>query len=201
PGDPGPAVRAGVTTGGNPGNATTAAQALANFEAAIGGPKNTAASPQPNGFRTITWDGVKVDGTDSAAGPNSTVVITPGHTVGIPLNRFQGSGVFFGAIYAVSNDGFTDVNPDVTGLFPAFSKPNTFAMFNDNGIDFTFIDPSSPFTGPVSSASRGFGAIFLNVQQPGTTITYFHGNTVIDTLDVPTNSTPGAAVFAGELFN
>src|SRR5262249_19108595 len=39
------------------------------------------------------------------------------------------------------------------------------------------------------------------VQQPGTTITYFHGDTVIDTLNVPTNPTPGAAVFAGELFS
>jgi hypothetical protein len=200
-GDPVPVGPGTIFTGGNEGNTTTAAQAEANFKTAIGGTKNTTPAPQNGGFRVITWDGVKVDGTDSAAGPNSTVVITPGHTVGIPLNRFQGSGVFFGAVYAVSNDGFTDVNPSVTGLFPAFSTPNTFAMFNDNGIDFTFIDPSSPFTGPVSSASRGFGAIFLNVQQPGTTITYFHGNTVIDTLNVPTNATPGAAVFAGELFN
>lgn len=200
-GDPVPVGPGTPFFGGNQGNSTTAAQALANFEAAIGGAKNTAPAPQNGGFRVITWDGVKVDGTDSAAGANSTVVITPGHTVGIPLNRFQGSGVFFGAVYAVSNDGFTDVNPNVTGLFPAFSQPNTFAMFNDNGIDFTFTAAASPFTGPVSAASRGFGAIFLNVQQPGTTIQYFHGSTLIDTLNVPTNSTAGAAVFAGELFN
>jgi hypothetical protein len=204
PGDPVKAVSAGVTTGGNTGNATTAAQALAKFEAAIGGPKNTAASPQPNGFRTITWDGVKVDGTDSAAGPNSTTVITQGHTVGIPLDRFQGQGVFFGAVYAVSNDGFVDVNPNVGApnppLFPAFSTPNTFAMFNDNGIDFKFVAPSATNTALASAASRGFGSIFLNVQQPGTTIQYFHGSTLLDTVNVPTNATPGAAVFAGELF-
>src|SRR5579871_2987993 len=187
--------------GGNQGNSTSTASAVANFEAAIGGSKNTAASPQNGGFRVINWDGVKVDGTDSVAGPNSTTVITPGHTVGIPLNRFQGAGVFFGAVYAVSNDGFTDVNPNASGLFPAFSSPNTFAMFNDNGIDFTFVAASSPFTAPVSAASRGFGGVFLNVQQPGTTIQYFHDNTLIDTLNVPTSSTPGTQVFAGELFN
>lgn len=198
-GDPVPVGPGTQFFGGNQGNSTTAAQAEANFEAAIGGTKNTAAAPQNGGFRVINWDGVKVDGTDNVAGP--TTVITLGHMVGIPLNRFQGNGVFFGAIYAVSNDGFVDVNPNVTGLFPAFSTPNTFAMFNDNGIDFTFIAPSSPSTGPVSAASRGFGAIFLNVQQPGTTITYFHGSTVIDTLNVPTNPTAGSAVFAGELFN
>ncbi len=200
-GDPVPVGSGTVFTGGNEGNSTTAAQAVASFEAAIGGVKNTAAAPQKGGFRVINWDAVKVDGTDSVAGPNSTTIITPGHTVGIPLNRFQGNGVFFGAVYAVSNDGFADVNPSVTGLFPAFSPLNTFAMFNDNGIDFTYIAPSSPFTGPVSATSRGFGAVFLNVQQPGTTITYLHGSTVIDTLNVPTNATPGAAVFAGELFN
>jgi hypothetical protein len=200
PGDPVTPVSAGVITGGNTGNVTTAAQGLANFEAAIGGVKNTAPSPQNGGFRTITWDAVKVDGTDSVAGPHSTTVITPGHTVGIPLNRFQGQGVFFGAVYAVSNDGFVDVNPNVSGLFPAFSTPNTFAMFNDNGIDFKFVQASTPNTAPVNAASRGFGAIFLNVQQPGTTITYLNGNKVLDTLNVPTNASAGAAIFAGELF-
>jgi hypothetical protein len=201
-GDPVPVSPGQQFTGVGNGTNNAAVQAAVNaFETAIGGVKNTAAAPQNGGFRVITWDGVKTDGTDNAAGPNSTTVITPGHTVGISLNRFQGSGVFFGAEYAVSNDGFTDVNPDVNGLFPAFSPPSTFAMFNDNGIDFTFVNASSPSTAPVSAASRGFGAVFLNVQQPGTTIQFFHGNTLIDTLDVPTSPTAGDAVFAGELFN
>ncbi len=208
PGDPVPIGPGTPFFGGDQGNATDAATALGNFEKAIGGSKNTAPSPQNGGFRVITWDGVKLDGTDNAAGPNSTVVIDPGKTVGISLNRFQGQGVFFEAIYAVSKDegsgSFVDVNPSVGApnpiLFPAFSTPNTFAMFNSNDIDFSFVPASSPFTTPASAASQGFGAIFLNVQQPGTTIQYFHGNTLIDTLAVPTNSTPGAAVFAGELF-
>jgi hypothetical protein len=204
PGNPITAGSPTQFTGGDAGNATSASAALANFKAAIGGSKNTVAAPQTSGFRAINWDAVKVDGTDAVAGANSTVVITPGHTVGIPLNRFQGQGVYFGAIYAVTNDGFVDTNPNVGSpnpvLFPAFSAPNTFAMFNDNGIDFKFVAPASPFTPPVSAVSRGFGAIFLNVQQPGTTIQYFHGSTVLGTLNVPTNPTAGAAVFAGELF-
>jgi hypothetical protein len=201
-GDPVPVGPGQQFTGVGNGTNNGAVQAALNaFETTIGGVKNTAAAPQNGGFRVITWDGVKTDGTDNAAGPNSTTVITPGHTVGIPLNRFQGSGAFFGAIYAVSNDGFVDVNSHVNGLFPAFSSPSTFAMFNDNGIDFTFVAPSSPSTEPVSAASRGFGAVFLNVQQPGTTIQFFHGNTLIDTLDVPVSATPGSAVFAGELFH
>jgi hypothetical protein len=202
-GDPVPVGPGAVTVGGNTGNITTAAAALANFEAGIGGVKNTAAAPQNGGFRVINWDGVKTDGTDAAAGPNSTTVITP-KTVGIPLDRFQGQGVFFGAVYAVSSDGFVDVNPTVgapnPALFPAFSSPNTFAMFNDNGIDFKFVAPSATNTALVSAASRGFGSIFLNVEQPGTTIQYFHNSTLIDTLNVPVGG-QGAAVFAGELFS
>lgn len=192
-------------TAGTPTVFTGGMTALTSFEAAVGGSKNVAAAPQASGFRTITWDGVKVDGTDAVSGANSTVVITPGHTVGIPLNRFQNQGLFFGAIYAVTNDGFVGVNPSVGSpnpvLFPAFSPSNTFAMFNDNGIDFKFVAPAGPFSPPVSAVSRGFGAVFLNVQQPGTTIQYFHGSTVLDTLNVPTSNLLGTAVFAGELFN
>jgi hypothetical protein len=206
---PGNPVTKGTTTtffGGDAGDATSATQAELNFRTAIGGVKNTAPAPQTGGFRVINWDGVKTDGSDNVAGPNSTVVIPPigggaTKTVGIPLDRFQGQGVFFGAVYAVSSDGFVDVNPSVTGLFPAFTTPNTFAMFNDNGIDFKFITPSPTSSALVPAESSGFGAIFLNVQQPGTTIQYFHGSTLLDTLNVPANPTPGAAVFAGELFS
>ena len=106
------------------------------------GSKNTAAAPQTGGFRVINWDGVKLDGTDFGGGSNTTV-INMGKTVGIPLNRFQVQGTFFEEVYAVSSDGFTDVNPNVTGLFPAFSPSNTFAMFNDNTIDQSFVLPSA----------------------------------------------------------
>jgi hypothetical protein len=188
-------------TGGNMGNATTAAGGLANFEAAIGGANNAGGPATTTGFRTINWDGVKTDGTDFGGGANTTVIV-PGHTVGIPLNRFQSRGVEFGAIYAVSNDGFVDVNPNAAGMFPPFSPPSTFAMFNDNGIDFKFVVPSGPTpnTTLVSAASRGFGAIFINVELPGTTIQLFNGSTSLGTFNVPVGG-KGQAVFLGELYN
>ena len=37
-------------------------------------------------------------------------------------------------------------------------------MFNDNGIDLSFVLPSGANTSPVDAASRGFGAIFENVR-------------------------------------
>jgi hypothetical protein len=185
----------------------TAASALQSFEAAIGGVNNKATpAPQGSGFRTINWDGVKTDGSDAAAGPNSTVVIGS-KTVGIPLDRFQTNGVFFGAVYAVSGDGFTQVNPSVgpttttpNGLFTPFSTPNTFAMFNDNGIDFKFVVPSPDNSTIVSAATRGFGAIFINVELPNTTtIQYFNGNNLLDTESAPVGG-KGNAVFVGALF-
>jgi hypothetical protein len=188
-----PAPFGGVGTAG-------ATAALKSFEAAVGGVDHGATSqPLTGGFRTINWDAVKLDGTDSGGGPN-TVVISSGSTVGIPLDRFQTRGVYFDAIYAVSGDGFATVNPNVAGLFPAFSPKNTFAMFNDNTIDFHFVGPSPSNSTVVPAASRGFGAIFLNVRQPDTTsIEYFHGSTSLGKFFVQPGAA-GQAEFLGELF-
>jgi hypothetical protein len=188
-------------TGGNTGNSTSAAAGLANFEAAIGGVNNAGGPATSSGFRTINWDGVKTDGTDFGGGANTTVIVS-GHTVAIPLNRFQSRGVFFSAIYAVSNDGFADVNPSVGSLLPAFSKPSTFAMFNENDIDFKFVVPSgtTPNSTLVSAASRGFGVIFINVELPGTTMELFNGTTSLGVFNVPVGG-KSQPVFLGELFN
>ena len=177
------------------GNALTALQ---NFEAAVGGVKNTAAKPQADGFRVITWDGVKTDGTEAG-----TIVIN-GTNVGIPINRFQTQGSLFETVYAVSGDGFKSTNASVNAaspdLFPAFSPNNTFAMFNDNGIEFSFVLPSTTATTPLPAASRGFGAIFRNVTVANTTgIEYFSGSTLLGTFFVPVG-TQGQAEFLGVLF-
>jgi hypothetical protein len=191
-----PASFSGVNTVANPNGAATALQA---FETAIGGVNNGATPPpQATGFRTINWDGVKLDGTDFGG---DTTVINPGNTVGIPINRFQERGVQFEQVYAVSGDGFTDVNPNVAGLFPAFSPKNTFAMFNENSIGLSFVLPSLHTTTPVSAGTRGFGAIFLNVTTDNTSsIEFFNGDTSLGKFFVP-KSTTGQAEFLGELFS
>jgi hypothetical protein len=188
----------GVGTGTGAG---TASAALASFETAIGGANNgNTAQPLTGGFRDINWDGVALDGTDFGGGANTTV-ISKGSTVGIPLNRFQTRGVYFGAVYAVSNDGFATVNPNAAGLFPAFTPKNTFVMFNDNGIDFKFVVPSATGTDVVSAASRGFGAIFLNVETAtSASIEYFNGNTSLGKFFAPVG-TQGQPEFLGELFS
>jgi hypothetical protein len=192
------------------GGTNTAGQALDQlhaFETAIGGTKNTLAAPQATGFRVINWDGVKLDGTDFGGGAN-TIVINAGKSVAIPLNRFQTLGTFFQEVYIVSGDGFTDVNPNVAGLFPAFSPSNTFAMSNDNGIDQSFVLPSAAGTNPGLAATRGFGAIFINNQTTTingnqvdpSSIEYFHGAESLGRFPVPTGN-PGEAEFLGVLFS
>jgi hypothetical protein len=185
--------------------------ALQQFEATIGGANNggnAPAAPLTSGFRDINWDGVALNGTDFGGPPNTTV-IDSGKTAAIPLDRFQERGVFFGAVYSVSSDtqtggSFADVNPGAAGLFSSFSPHNTFAMFNDNGIDFKFVLPSAHTTDLVPAASRGFGAIFINNQAlpsgDSSTIEYFHGSTSLGKFAVPAGA-KGQAEFLGVLFN
>jgi hypothetical protein len=175
-----------------------ALSALSVFEAAIGGAKNTAASPQSGGFRTITWDGVALDGTDFGG---ETVVIVPNETVGIPVERFAAQGVVFEEVYAVAGDGFVSVNPNVAGRFPAFSPTKTFAMFNDNSIGLRFALAAPPTTTPAPAAARGFGAIFRNVRVLNTTsIEYFNGAVSLGKFFVPT-SAAGDPEFLGVLYS
>jgi hypothetical protein len=200
PGDPvgplTPQLFSGVGGTDTSGGALTAEQSI---ETAIGGTKNTAPAPQNGGSRTIVWDAVKLDGTDFGGGSNTTV-IDANKTVGIPLNRFQAQGVFFQEVYAVSGDGFADVNRNVAGLFPAFTPQNVFAMFNENSIDFDFVVPSAAGVAPALGASRGFGAIFLNSEiANASSIELFHGPELIDTVFVPVG-TPGQAEFLGVLY-
>jgi hypothetical protein len=192
-------------TPGNPtpfsGVGTAAATtAFSGFKTAIGGADNAAGAAASTGFRTINWDAVKLDGTDF--GGNS-MVISPGSTVGIPRNRFQSRGALFDEIYSVSGDGFTTVNPNAAGLFPAFSPKNTFAPFNQNTIDLSFVVATgAAANGPlVPAASAGFGAIFLNVENANTTsIEYFHGGVSLGTFFVPVGA-KGQTEFLGELFS
>jgi uncharacterized protein (TIGR03118 family) len=186
--------------------AGTANAALQAFEAGIGGVNNGAAPPpQATGFRAINWDGVALDGTDFGG---DTTVIDPNHVVGIPTNRFQERGINFDAVYAVSGPAsasdsstFSTVNPSVLNLFNAFSPTKTFAMFNDKTIDFSFSLASAHTTTPVPAESRGFGAIFKNVEIANTTsIEYFHNGTSLGKFFVPVGSV-GQAEFFGELFN
>jgi hypothetical protein len=200
---PGKPVNPGVPSTfsgvGGTGASGGAHNALSAFEAAIGGVNNGGtASPQAGGFRTINWDAVALDGTDF--GGDGTV-IAAGTTVGIPVNRFESRGVFFEEVYAVSGDGFLGVNPAASGLFPAFSPSNTFAMFNGNTIGLRFVPAAAPDAAPGVAATQGFGAVFRNVRTANTTsIEYFNGVTSLGKFFAPTSVTSGDPEFLGVLY-
>ena len=183
------------------GNALTALQ---GFETAVGGKNNGAtASPQSTGYRTINWDDVKLDGTDFGG---ATTTIKANSTVALPANRYQENAAQLTTNVAVSVDSgsgsFTDVNATATGLFPAFSPKNTVAAFNSTTIGVSFVLASSHTTTPTAAATKGFGAIFLNVELANTTsIEYFNGGTSLGKFFVPASTTKGAAAFLGELFS
>lgn len=150
---------------------TDATSALAAFRTSIGGADNsTVAGPQASGRREINWDAVKLDGTDFN---NVTTPIVANKITGIPVNRFQARGARFDTVLAVANDGFVSANTAVADQFPAFSLANTFASFNSNkyAVDFVLAGTTTP------AATRGFGAIFLDVEQANTSsIEYFNGS-------------------------
>jgi hypothetical protein len=149
-----------------PGSASSAFDAM---KAAIGGVRNTSPTPQNGGFRIINWDAVRLDGTD--ANP-ATRVLVPNHIVGIPTNRFQGAGVQFEEEYAVGDNGFANANSgvDYGGQNPFFSPTKTFVMFDDdNRFDDRLIEMRFTFAGTQNQAgTRGFGAIFQDVEKAGT---------------------------------
>jgi hypothetical protein len=180
-----------IFSGTGPGAQT----ALADFQ--------TASGPTP---RRIGWDGVRLDGTDINP---ATQVLVPNTTVAIPENRFQGVGAIFAEPYAVAGDGFASVNPFSTGQFPAFSPANTFVMFDTDpgSFDDQFIEQSFVLAGTSTAAgTRGFGAIFLDVEQAGSSaIEYFGrdkgGNRVsLGRYDVPVAGNAGPS-FLGVLFD
>src|SRR5262245_1220553 len=176
--------------------ATTAMDA---FRTAIGGANNGgAATPQTGGRREVNWDGVRLDGTDFN---NNTTLIIANKITGIPVNRFQGRGLLYGEVLAVSNDGFVSANSSVADQFPAFSTANTFASFNSNKYEVKFALASDPATTPIPAATRGFGVIFLDVEQANTSsIEYYNGSVSLGKFFV-TPGASGQAQFLGVLFN
>ena len=129
-------------------------------------------------------------------------------TVIIPVNRFQGQGTLFADPYAVSGDGFASVNGASAGQFSAFSPKNKFVMQDatKGQFDDRFIGESFTIPGTTTGAgTRGFGAIFLDVEGAGSSIEYFGRNAKGDQVSLGTFAVPigatGEAQFLGVLFD
>jgi hypothetical protein len=192
-GTPLPAITGTGTTG------TT--NALAAFEAAVGGRDNGAtAGEQAGGFRHLNWDPFAVDGSDPASR-----TIESGHVVGLgsgrlepwgiepgqgPLGTTQSQGI------AVASDGFTSANPNVAGDFAPFSPPNVWAPYNANTAEFQIVAPAAPGSIPAPAQTQGFGVVLLNVTTSDSTVAYYNGDILLASVSAPV----GARSFVGVLF-
>jgi hypothetical protein len=138
------------------------------YRAALGDPLNgNAAGPRGAGRREINWDGggpPVIDGTPAAT----------------PFTVFQNSR---GATFTTPGTGLTQaaatggslsldlINPTYGGLFAPFSPNRLFTPLDSTITDAAFSIPGSG--GTVPAGVTGFGAIFSDVDLPGTTIEYF----------------------------
>ena len=137
------------------------------FRAAIGGGVVAGANGSFGGVRReINWDGVP----DAFSAPNN-----------FPANFFNvnsprgvvystpGTGFQVSANGAVGPIDFGNINPTYTADFAAFSAQRLFTALGSNISDVSFFVPGTT-TPAVTSA---FGAIFTDVDLPGSTIEYF----------------------------
>lgn len=172
-----------------------------NFRAALGDPNNgNAPGPLAGGRREINWDG---GGSDATTPP-----VTP--FVGFLNNR--------GAVFTTPGTGLTQAppsggptnglvgltgNPTYGTTFGTFSPLRLFTPIASNITDVTFFIPGT--AGGTPAVVKGFGAVFTDVDLPGTTrIEYFDkdGNLLHPAFVVLPGLVPNASLsFLGVLFD
>lgn len=133
------------------------------------------------GRREINWDGVP----DGSSAPNLFAGdffngANPGRARGVVFST-PGSGL---AVSADSDNptatprDFANINPSYEQTFEAFTAQRMFAALDSNVIDVNFFIAGSP----VPAATRGFGAVFCDVDlDNSTSIEYFDifGNSLL----------------------
>jgi hypothetical protein len=147
-----------------------------------------------SGRREINWDGVP----DAFAAPNNlppdffnynsprgAVFNTPGRAVQVSANA------------GVAPIEFDNLNPTYSSLFRTFSPQRLFTAVGSNKVSVRFFVPGS--TTPATT--RGFGAVFTDVDRRGTKIAYYdaHGRRLAK-FDVPVSPGNETLSFLGVRF-
>ena len=167
------------------------------FRSDLGGTNNgVGGGPFGSGFRAINWDGVP---DNVAAGnplppaffnstsPRGVTFATAGTGFQVSANAASGVPVRFG-----------NIDPSYSTTFQAFSQERLFTALGSTVVDVNFFLPSSPTT---PAFTRGFGAVFGDVDQSdSTSISFFDANnSELYTLFVPPAN--GGFSFAGVTFD
>jgi hypothetical protein len=114
----------------------------------------------------INWDGVP----DNLAAPNLLPAdffntIAPR---GVVFST-RGTGFQVSANAGVGPIEFDNINPTYSRLFTTFSPQRLFTALGSNIMEVHFFVPGTS----TAATTSGFGAVFTDVDRPGTTIEYF----------------------------
>lgn len=133
---------------------------VAEYRVALGGQNNGNDGPHADGRREINWDGGNPN--------NQATTISP--------NPFAGFQVTRGALFTTPDGtGFVQAppsglasgsvfnNPSYATIFAAFSPSRLFSPIGSNVTDIDFFVPGG---GNVAATTRGFAAVFTDVDQP-----------------------------------
>jgi hypothetical protein len=120
------------------------------------------------GRREINWDAVPDMFSDPNLLPNNFFNVNSprGAVFSTP-----GTGVAVSANAGVAEVRFGTINPTYPDLFQVFSPQRLFTAIGSNIVDVSFFIPGT--TTP--ALTRGFGAVFTDVDLPGTTSLMFFG--------------------------
>ena len=142
-----------------------------------------------SGRREINWDGVPANFSDPNSLPNNFFNVTSprGAEFSTP-----GTGVEVSANAGVAPVRFGSINPSYPDLFQAFSAQKLFTAIGSNIVNVSFFIPGSS----TPALTRGFGAVFTDVDLPDTTSLTFFGvnNQSLGTFSVP--AFPGDQTFS-----
>ena len=147
-----------------------------------------------SGRREISWDGVP----DAFAAPN----LLPADFFNVNEPRgavfdTSGSGFQVSANDALSPIEFGNINRTYSSLFTIFSPQRLFTALDSKRLTVLFFEPGS--TTPATSS--GFGAVFTDVDRPGTRIDYFNAmGRKLATFDVPISPGSETLSFLGVRF-
>jgi hypothetical protein len=165
-------------------NAAAIQATVDDFRADLGSLNPNVAGSFGSGRREINWDGVPANFSDpnllpnnffNANSPRGAEFSTPGTGVEVSSNSAATGGlapILFGGI-----------NPTYPSLFQVFSAQKLFTPIGSNIVDVTFFIPGT--TTP--ALTRGFGAVFTDVNLANTTSLMFFGasNQLLDEFFVP----------------
>jgi hypothetical protein len=136
------------------------------YRADLGNLNPNTAGSFGSGRREINWDGVP----DAFAAPNNLPPDFFNHNSprGVIFNT-PGFAVQVSANAGVAPVEFDNLNPTYSSLFRTFSPQRLFTAVGSNKLTVRFFVPGSS----TPATTSGFGAVFTDVDRPGTSIAYY----------------------------